>query len=88
MWFFIAFALDERSELKEFLATHPFNFHVVSNSRLLAAKYGVRLYPTSVVDRSGKVAYSCVSNNVANPHWLKKTIDAALATPANTTAAQ
>jgi thiol-disulfide isomerase/thioredoxin len=77
---FIAICLDEKYDIKNFLKLFPFNYHIIDDGRYVAAKYGVHLYPTNVVvNRDGKVAYSSVSNQSANPYWITKTIDEALA---------
>ncbi|MDB5062859.1 MAG: TlpA family protein disulfide reductase [Mucilaginibacter sp.] len=77
---FIAVCLDEAYDIKDFLKTHPFNYRIIDNGRYTANKYGVRLYPTNVViDKEGKIAFSSVSNQPANPYWMKKTIEESLA---------
>jgi len=76
---FIAICLDEAYDIKEFLKLHPYNYHILDDSRILAEKYGVHLYPTNViVNKEGKVAYSSVSDQPSNPYWMKRTIDEAL----------
>jgi thiol-disulfide isomerase/thioredoxin len=86
---FIAVALDPSYDLKDFLKDHPLNYHVIDNGRYIADKYGVHLYPTNVViDRDSKVAYSSEGGHMNNIYWMEKTIDAALASPQKTTAAQ
>jgi thiol-disulfide isomerase/thioredoxin len=86
---FIAVALDQSYDLKDFLKDHPLNYHVIDNGRYLADRYGVHLYPTNVViDRDSKVAYSSEGGHMNNIYWMEKTINAALASPQKTTAAQ
>jgi thiol-disulfide isomerase/thioredoxin len=77
---FIAVALDEAYEIKEFLKEHSFNYHIVENGRYYATKYGLNQYPTNIVyDAAGKVVFSSVSNQPSNPYWMKKAINEALA---------
>jgi thiol-disulfide isomerase/thioredoxin len=77
---FIAVCLDEAYDIKDFLKTHPFNYRIIDNGRYTANKYGVRLYPTNVIiNKEGKIAFSSVSNQPANPYWMKKTIEESLA---------
>ncbi|WCT11673.1 TlpA family protein disulfide reductase [Mucilaginibacter jinjuensis] len=86
---FIAVALDESYDLKDFLKDHPLSYHVIDNGRYIAQRYGVHLYPTNVViDRDSKVAYSSEGGHRNNIYWMEKTIDAALASAQKTTAAQ
>lgn len=86
---FIAVALDESYDLKDFLKDHPLSYHVIDNGRYIADRYRVHLYPTNVViDRDSKVAYSSEGGHMNNIYWMEKTIDAALASAQKTTAAQ
>lgn len=86
---FVAVALDEYYDIKEFTKTSPYLYHIIDNGRYIASGYGVHLYPTNVViNRESKVVYSSVGYQSANAHWIKKTVDEALKTAANTTAAQ
>lgn len=79
---FIAICLDEAYDIQNYLKMQPYNYHIIDGGRYIAAKYGVQLYPTNlVVNRDGKVAYSSVSNQPANPYWITKTIDEALQAP-------
>ncbi|MBD1394314.1 TlpA family protein disulfide reductase [Mucilaginibacter glaciei] len=77
---FVAIALDESYEIKDFLKTHPFSYDIISEGTYATNKYGVHLYPTNVIiNKEGKVAFSSVSNQPANPYWIKKTIEESLA---------
>jgi thiol-disulfide isomerase/thioredoxin len=77
---FIAVALDEAYDIKQFIKTQPYNYHIIENGRYHAAKYNLNLYPTNVVvDKTGKIIFSSVSFNMANTHWMKKAINDALA---------
>ncbi|RKR85618.1 thiol-disulfide isomerase/thioredoxin [Mucilaginibacter gracilis] len=79
---FLAVCLDEKYDIKEFIKTTPFNYHIIDDGRFVAEKYGVKLYPTNVVvNKDGKVVFSSVSFQYANPYWLTKTIDEALQVP-------
>ena len=74
---FIAIALDQKSELKEFLKIHSFGYNIVDDGRIIANQYRINSYPTNViVDPEGKVYFhtsGLASNTV---YWLKKSIEA------------
>jgi thiol-disulfide isomerase/thioredoxin len=77
---FIAIALDEKYDIDDFLKTQPFNYRIVENGRYHASRVGLNLYPTNVVvDKGGKIVFSSVSNQPANPIWMRKAINEALA---------
>ncbi len=77
---FVAIALDEAYDIKEFIKKQPFNYHLIENGRYHADKYKLHLYPTNVVvDKAGKIVFSSVSFNMGNTHWMKKAINEALA---------
>ncbi len=84
---FIALCLDEGYRIKDFIQSSPYEYHIISDSRYLADRYGVHLFPTNVVvNREGKVVYSSVGGVASNPYWMKKTIDEALQQPVSTAA--
>ncbi len=77
---FIAVALDQKSDLLDFLKTNPYQYHIIDNGNYIASKYNVGLYPTHVVlNKEGKVVFhtSGLARNTVS--WIKKSIDAALA---------
>ena len=76
---FIAVALDQKYEIKDFLKTNPYHYNIIDNGRYIADKYGIHLYPThAVINREGKVVFhtSGLARNTVS--WIKKSIDAAL----------
>ncbi|MBW0178120.1 TlpA disulfide reductase family protein [Sediminibacterium sp.] len=76
---FLAVALDEAYELKNFLKEMPFNYGIVDGGRYIASQYGITSYPTHVVlDKEGKVAFHTSGYGMETVPWLKKSIDAAL----------
>jgi thiol-disulfide isomerase/thioredoxin len=76
---FLAVALDEAYELKNFLKEMPFNYGIVDGGRYIASQYGITSYPTHVVlDKEGKVAFHTSGYGMGTVPWLKKSIDAAL----------
>ncbi|QQL48584.1 TlpA family protein disulfide reductase [Mucilaginibacter ginkgonis] len=80
---FLSICLDEGYDIKNYTKQHPLAFHIIDKGQFLAAKFRVNLFPTNVViNREGKVAYSSNGGSAANPVWMQKTIDAALASPA------
>ncbi len=76
---FIAVALDQKSDLLNFLKSNPYQYHIIDNGSYVASKYNVGLYPTHVVlNKEGKVVFhtSGLARNTVS--WIKKSIDAAL----------
>ncbi|MCZ4222783.1 TlpA family protein disulfide reductase [Pedobacter rhodius] len=77
---FLAIALDDRYEIKDFLKTIPFNYNIVDNGRFLSDKFNVKSYPTHVViDKTGTIKFSTVGLAVNTIAWVKKSIDESLA---------
>lgn len=78
--FFMALALDSWSDVDEFVDKTPFNYHIMPDSKFIAARYGVKSYPTHVViDKSNKVIFQTSGLGINTIHWVKKSIDQALA---------
>jgi thiol-disulfide isomerase/thioredoxin len=76
---FIGIALDEQSELSDFLKNTPFNYHIIPNGRFTASKYGIMFYPTHVVlDKQGKVVFHASGVGVGTVAWVKKTLETVL----------
>lgn len=76
---FLAVALDEAYDLKQFLKETPFNYGIVDGGRYIASQYGITSYPTHVVlDKEGKVSFHTSGYGMSTVPWLKKSIDAAL----------
>jgi len=74
---FISFCLDDKSSIKDFLETSPFNYKIVAEARYISQQYGVTSYPTHVVlDKEGKVQYHTSGLAMGTVPWLKKTIEA------------
>ncbi|MBI2282265.1 MAG: TlpA family protein disulfide reductase [Bacteroidetes bacterium] len=77
---FIAVALDEKYEIREFLKTNPFLYNIIDGGRYIASKYGITLYPTHVVlDREGKAVFHSSGLSMGTVPWIKKSIEASLA---------
>lgn len=77
---FIALALDSWTEIDEFLSKTPFNYHIIPDSKYTAARYNVTAYPTHVViDKSNNVIFQTAGLASNTIHWVKKSIDHALA---------
>lgn len=87
---FVAIALDEGYDVKDFVKTNPLGeYHLLYSGRYLAGKYGVKFYPTNVViGRDGKVAFSSQGGWPGNANWMQKTIDQALKESVTKMAAQ
>jgi len=76
---FIGVATDEKDKLKEFLKENPFAYHIVSDGRELAARYGIKGYPTNVIiGKDGKVKLHSMGYGPYTLDSFDKTIDAAL----------
>ncbi|MCC8426932.1 TlpA family protein disulfide reductase [Mucilaginibacter sp. UR6-11] len=72
---FVAFALDEDSEVEDFVKKMPFGYTLSTNGRAYAAEYNINLYPTNVViDKAGKVRLHYVSDPINGVYWLDRTI--------------
>ena len=79
---FIAVALDEKSELKDFLERNPFHYSIIDGGKYLADNYGIKSYPTHViVNAQGKVYFHTSGLATNTIFWLQKTIDELLGTP-------
>ena len=73
---FIAIALDNKTDLKAFLALHPFQYQIVANGRSVVEQYGVQTFPTHIiVDGEGKVYFHTVGSPRQLMFWMKKTIN-------------
>jgi len=76
---FIAVALDQKYEIKEFLKTNPFIYNIIYDGLYISQKYNVTSYPTHVVlDKQGKVVFHTSGLALNTVPWVKKSIDAAL----------
>lgn len=72
---FVAVALDERYDVKRYIASHPFNYHMLTDGRYFTDKLHINTYPTNViVDKEGKVRFHTTGYGDITPYWLKKTI--------------
>lgn len=77
---FIAIALDDKYEIREFLKTSPFLYNIIDGARYIASQYGITLYPTHVVlDREGKVVFHSSGLSAGTVPWIKRSIEASLA---------
>lgn len=72
---FIAVALDSYSELKDFLKTTPFNYHIIDDGRYFAQNNGVNSFPTHVLlDKESKIYYHTTGFSTGTVPWLKRSI--------------
>ena len=61
--------------LKDFLKTMPFDYHIVPDGRYYTQKYGVTSYPTHViVGKDGIIKFSTVGLAPNTLTWIKKTL--------------
>ncbi len=76
---FLAVALDEKYDLKKFLADNPFQYHIVDNGRYVVSNYGINSFPTHLIlDREGKVNFHTTGLAPNTVSWIDKSIDALL----------
>lgn len=76
---FLAVALDQSYELKDFLKEMPFQYGIVDGGSYVASQYGINLFPTHVViDKEGKVIFHTSGYGTGTVPWLKKAINEAL----------
>lgn len=72
---FIAVALDDRSDLLDFLKTTPFNYKIVDGGRWITQGFGINSFPTNVVvDQNGAVQFHATGYSLSLPNWIDKTI--------------
>ncbi|MDQ7950055.1 MAG: TlpA disulfide reductase family protein, partial [Pedobacter sp.] len=77
---FLAIALDNYRDLKDFLETFQFNYHIVDDGRYFADKYKVKGFPTHVVvGRDGLIKFSTLGLGANTVYWVDKTITEQLA---------
>jgi thiol-disulfide isomerase/thioredoxin len=76
---FLAIALDQKSDLEDFLKISPYKYNIVDDGRFTAQKYNINLYPTHVViDKQGKILFHTSGLSSGTVPWLKKSIEAGL----------
>eukprot|EP00388_Colpodella_angusta_P011133 GDKJ01028662.1.p2 GENE.GDKJ01028662.1~~GDKJ01028662.1.p2 ORF type:complete len:244 (+),score=12.59 GDKJ01028662.1:504-1235(+) len=76
---FLAIALDEKFELKNFLKTMPFTYNIV-DGKYYAQKYGVKSFPTHVVvGKDGLIKFNTMGLASNTVYWIDKTIKEQLA---------
>lgn len=76
---FLAVALDQSYDLKDFLKEMPFQYDIVDAGSYVASRYGINLFPTHVViDKEGKVIFHTSGYGMGTVPWLKKAIHEAL----------
>lgn len=72
---FIAIALDDKTQLKEFLKFTPFNYNIVDEGQYYSKKYSVDGYPTHViVGKDGLIKFSTIGLASNTIYWVDKTI--------------
>jgi len=55
---FLALGLDEAYKIAKFRKTNPFNYNTVADSRWLADKFDVKVYPTNIViNKEGNISF-------------------------------
>jgi len=76
---FLALALDDKKDLKEFLKKTPFDYTIVPEASKVADMYGVQGYPTHVViNRQGMVAARLIGGSETRHEDIRPFIAQAL----------
>lgn len=76
---FLAVALDEQSEVEDFVSKFPFNYNLIADGRYIASLYGINSYPThAVLDKTGKVLFHTTGYGSGTVPWLRKTVGEAM----------
>ncbi len=72
---FLAIALDDKKDLKEFFKSNPFDYTIIDSGRDIANQYNVTAYPThAVIDQNGKAYFHTTGAGSTIAYWLKKSI--------------
>lgn len=72
---FLAVALDEKYDIKQFLKTNPFLYNIVSDGRFFSEKHGISSYPTHlVVGKDGLVKFNTMGLASNTVYWVEKTL--------------
>ena len=78
---FLAIALDEKFDLKQFIKISPFLYNIVPDGRYFADKHGVTSYPTHlIVGKDGLIKFHTTGLAHNTVYWVEKTIKEQLAT--------
>jgi thiol-disulfide isomerase/thioredoxin len=73
---FIAVALDQEEDIREFLRYHPFGYKIIDDGRFISSQYRLTSYPTNVIiDPGGKVYFHSTGLAMNTVYWLKKSIE-------------
>lgn len=79
---FLGIALDDQSQLEEFIKSIPFDYQLIASGSSITSQYGIRAYPThAVLGKDGKVVFQTKGLGPTTLFWLKESIEKALATP-------
>jgi len=78
---FLAIALDDKFDLKQFTKISPFLYNIVPDGRYFADKHGVTSYPTHlIVGKDGLIKFHTTGLAHNTVYWVDKTIKEQLAT--------
>ncbi len=73
---FLAIALDQKHELKDYLRSHPFAYRIIDDGRYIADQSRINSYPTNVIiDPAGKIYFHSTGLATNTVYWLKKSIE-------------
>ncbi len=76
---FIAFALNNETELKSFLDKNPFKYSIVPNAKEIARQFAVVNYPTHIIlNREGEIEFALTGGGESRSEQLRPLIRGAL----------
>lgn len=79
---FLGIALDDQSQLEQFIKSIPFDYQLIASGSSITSQYGIRAYPThAVLGKDGKVVFQTKGLGPTTLFWLKESIEKALGTP-------
>jgi peroxiredoxin len=76
---FIGFALDEESQLREFLKKIPFKYKIVAGASSIAGQYGASVFPTHVlINKQGLIEFTMTRGSPDSHEELRPLIQSLL----------
>ena len=73
---FIAVALDQEDDIRNFLRTHLFGYKIIDEGKYISSQYNLNSYPTNVVVApDGDVFFHSTGLAINTVYWLKKSIE-------------
>ncbi len=73
---FIGVATNDKKQLKQFLKTTAFDYHIIPSAQTLINEYSISAFPTNIViDQNGIIQYSVMGIGPNNSNNLMNTIN-------------